>query len=98
MIQMCVCRLLAVEPSNDFNLHNQQVSFPSQNVQGFFTSTNSIAQNGGVVKICRVCVCTCVCLFFSYIYMYTYMCAPASIYMYACVYMYGDKLHYKYLA
>lgn len=49
MIQMCVCRLLGMEPSNHFNLHNQQVFFPSQNVQGFFISTNSIAQDGGAV-------------------------------------------------
>lgn len=49
MTQMCVCRLLEMESSNDFKLHNQQVFFPSQNVQGFFTSTNSIAQDGGVV-------------------------------------------------
>lgn len=48
-LAVCVCRQLGVKPSNDFNLHNQQVSFPPQSVQGFFTSTHSRAQDRGAI-------------------------------------------------
>lgn len=47
---VCVCRQLGVIPSHAFSLHNQQVSFPPQNVQGFFfTSNPSRAQDGQAI-------------------------------------------------
>jgi len=83
---VCVCRQLGVIPSHAFSLHNQQVSFPPQNVQGFFLQ--AILQEHRMDKLFRYVMCACICMFVLFIHIYTHMYICVHLYVRVCVYIY----------